>query len=608
MLLSKARNFILVMFVTCLALGAAEGGLSLKPTELTPHDTGLVTSTMMIMHFREHKMTPDLARRTVRQMVDHLDPMKVFYTDAEAKAISSMSNEDALKAGEDFAKGKYGAVHDTIENFKKTLARDDEFLKGLEKNADRIKQIAAQDPKMPKDRAPTEEGRREKILTWAAILYKATAEYQDEADAMRMACNSVRRSYSKWLKEQTVNEELTLYLKCFSNALDPHTNYLEPDDNFYKSLDANFVGIGVMVRPGSVGAFIDKVIEGGSAFASGKFERGDQIIAVDGVDVSGMEVDDIVKKVKGEAGTEVKVTLLKHDTKKAVEVTLKRVVIKAAQSMLKASVVNTPQGPVGVVAIASFYDGMAADVRQKILELKKQGIVGIVLDLRDNGGGLLNEAVELVALFVPQGPITATWDGRGKPNWYTKTRHAVTYDGPLTVLVNQRSASASEMTSGALQDLGRAIIIGSSRTFGKGSAQGGSLLLDLFIPGQIAITMQMYFLPSGGSVQLKGVTPDIGIPGSKVEDMDLESHYPDAIEGTTIDAGANEKTNPDMAGWRKWRDSHLKDLAKASGKRVEKNKDFQAAFEEGAKAKPDAPDYQAEEAATVTGEMSKEWK
>ncbi len=606
--LSVAKRGLLALAMVGFLLQAADKPITLKPTELNKQDLSLVVRTMLKLHFSEHEMSPALVERIFNQFVERLDPFKVFYTKTEAFTASNFSNRYANEIGEQFLKGDYRTVTAHIQRFKVITDRLEKFFTELESKTDRIKEIAKAKPKVSSERADGPVEREERILTWIATMYASGTEYLTEEDAMKMACHAARKAYGKWRAAITQEQELTFFLKCYSNALDPHSNYFEPNDQATSRLNASFAGIGVSLKPSFFGAFVDKVMEGGSAAASGQFDTGDQIVGVDGTDVTGLELDEIVAKVKGEIGTEVVIRLLKAKTKQAVDVKLRRVRIMAVQSAMKTSIIKTAQGPIGVLMVDSFYEGMANDARKSIEAMKKDGIVGIVLDLRNNGGGLLDEAVALAGLFVPEGPIVGTWDGRKDPLWYSLDKHAVTYAGPLVVLVNQGSASASELISGVFQDLGRAIIVGPTKTFGKGSVQGGSLLLNLFVPGSIMMTMQLYFLPSGGSVQSTGVIPDVMIPGAKLDETALETHYQNVIPATSIKSGVTEGNNPDMKHWRKWRSAHLKEMAERSTARTGSNEAYKAAFADGAIRKEGDTDFQANEAAAIAGEMSKDWE
>jgi carboxyl-terminal processing protease len=286
-------------------------------------------------------------------------------------------------------------------------------------------------------------------------------------------------------------------------------------------------------------------VPGGPAFNSGQIRVNDKILAVkqqdaETIEVVGMKLRRIVDMIRGDKNSKVTLTILPHDAPDATktkEVVITRDIIKLNSSRASASIYDVPGEnnetvPVGVIVLNSFYgpseestDAEAKstatkDVAELIGKLKQQGIKGLVIDLRRNGGGLLSEAVDLTGLFVPQGPVVQVRDSLGQVTVDSDTNTSVTYDGPLAVLTSRFSASASEIFAGALQNYGRALIVGDSSTHGKGTVQA-VLEMKRFMPrlsqditntGAAKLTVQKFYLPNGSSTQMKGVIPDVALP------------------------------------------------------------------------------------------------
>jgi C-terminal peptidase prc len=463
-----------------------------------------------------------------------------------------------------------------------------------------------------KERPATAEEREKRLIIGAGALYTMYKSYLSEDEAMRLAIQGVQRERDTWLKlkekegEHRVKGEMTrdqktykMFMKSFMLALDPHSDYLEgeDEDEFTTHMERSFFGIGVQIRPCPLGAYVEEVIKGGPSDKSKRFAKGDQIIAVDDVILAGKTINEIVKLIKGEKGTEVKLRLLKKqmtDKPQDVEsVTLRRDTIELADMRVKGKKYDTANGPVGVIYVNAFYNGVHNDVRDRIKELSKdKPLVGVVLDLRWNTGGYLEEAIGLAGLFIDSGYVVGERDSRNKVSWQDTPNKFAEFKMPMVVLVNQFSASASEIVTGTLKAYGRAVIVAHTQTFGKGTVQKVLPLDRQGLPGEIKITTDQYFLANGASVQLKGIEPDVTIPGPKlvVDDGYLERATPNAIEWNRIPAKL-DAARADVKAWADWRTENLPRLQEKSNARVAANPELRDAFDpKKRKVKPDAPE------------------
>jgi carboxyl-terminal processing protease len=360
------------------------------------------------------------------------------------------------------------------------------------------------------------------------------------------------------------------FLNAYTSSIDPHTDYFDPRsaERFNQSMSLSLEGIGAQLQKQDDVVVIREVLPGGPAIKSAQLEAGDRIVAVgqgaSGTmeDVVGWRIDDVVEKIKGPKGTKVRLDVIPPEAgmdSKPRRVVLVRDKIHLTEQAAKAKTLSIPaRGDlparrIGVIELPGFYqdfegrrsnsDDYASatrDVARLLAQFRAQKVDGVVMDLRNNGGGSLNEAVELTGLFIDKGPVVQVRESGGRVSVENDRAPGVAWDGPLAVLVNRGSASASEIFAGAIQDYGRGLIIGEP-TFGKGTVQN---LVDLdrwpanekprF--GQVKLTIAQFFLPGGSSTQNKGVVPDIAFPVTVDASEFGESTYDNALPWTRIAA------------------------------------------------------------------------
>lgn len=337
--------------------------------------------------------------------------------------------------------------------------------------------------------------------------------------------------YFDVMDEVTRNEWLSMYLNSILEQFDPHTNYLAPDDKqrFDESMSGSMEGIGAQLRKKNDYVEITEIIPGGPAWKANELENGDIIIKVaqgdeEPVDIAGMRLDNVVKLIKGKKGTDVKLTVKKIDGSLKVVSTI-RDKFEIAETYAKSSIIETDNGRLGMIYLPKFYidfetrDNRDAfkDVAAEIEKLKKQNIQGLIMDMRGNGGGSLSTVVDMVGLFIEEGPVVQVRKPNGKKDILSDRDPRIQWDGPLVVMINNYSASAAEIFAAAIQDYNRGIVVGSKHSFGKGTVQVMYSLNDLVRIkdedfGAIKFTSQKFYRINGGSTQLKGVESDIMFP------------------------------------------------------------------------------------------------
>ena len=390
-----------------------------------------------------------------------------------------------------------------------------------------------------------------------------------EMDAIRETLDKRYANYESRARAIRGEDVFQTFMNAYTGAIEPHTSYMNPrtTENFNMSMRLSLDGIGAVLQVNDEEVTVVRsIVPGGPAGLSGLVKPGDRIYAVgqgtEGpmLDVVGWRIDDVVEKIRGARNTQVRLDVLPADAGPDGEhriVTLTRDKVKLEEQAAKKSVVEVGEGDtahrIGVIDLPTFYqdfDGRrrdepdyrsaTRDVAKLLEELKQEKVDGIVIDLRNNGGGSLTEAVELTGLFIDKGPVVQVRDARGRVDAQRDTVTGTAWDGPLAVMVNRASASASEIFAGAIQDYGRGLVIGEP-TFGKGTVQN-LVDLDMFVRGeqpgfgQLKVTVAQFFRIEGGSTQHRGVTPDIAFPVTLDAEDYGESSYDNALPWTRVDA------------------------------------------------------------------------
>jgi carboxyl-terminal processing protease len=359
---------------------------------------------------------------------------------------------------------------------------------------------------------------------------KTDAELEKEARDKVMA--AMNRTFDRYRNKFNEEDKFTVFVNAIAELMDPHTEFMPPLDKRYfdETMSGKFYGIGAQLTYEDGNIKIASVLPGGPAQKNGGVESGDLIVRVaqEGeapVDLSGFTVQDAVKLIRGKLGSKVILTLRKKDGSLKT-LTLVREEIVQDEAYVRSAVVNEGGEKVGYIYLPEFYANFQEtngahsgdDVAKEVKKLKAEGVDGIVIDLRNNGGGALYDVIQIAGLFVNDGPVVQVRDRQGKPQVMRSREGGPLYDGPLVVMVNEMSASASEILAAAMQDYGRGIIMGSN-TYGKGTVQrtigldpeSGFMNTNSDL-GSLKITLQKFYRITGGSTQQKGVVPDVQIP------------------------------------------------------------------------------------------------
>ena len=469
---------------------------------------------------------------------------KVYYQEILAKPFDFTGDETIELDGE-----------------KKEYAKNDAELKTYWEKAMKYETLTRLVGKIEAQRKAAEEEKEEPDGEKTEI--KTVAELEKESR------EAVLKLFNDWyhrMEKRQRKDYLSDYLNAFTTVFDPHTNYFLPADkeNFDIGMSGRLEGIGARLQETPTDETkVVMVVAGGPAYRGKVVEVGDIFLKVaqgddgDWVDIGGWDINDVVAKIRGKKGTKVRLTLKKVDGS-IVETTIVREEIIMDEGYAKSAILDleTVGDNIGYIKLPRFYadfnkrDGhqCAVDVGIELEKLKAQKVNGIILDLRNNGGGSLRDVVDMSGFFIEEGPIVQVKSRRANPEVLDDRDPSVQYDGPLIVMVNSFSASASEILAAALQDYGRAVIVGSDATFGKATVQRFFDLdrairgySDIKPLGEVKVTTQKFYRITGNSNQLKGVIPDITLPDNYDLIKTGEQEYETAMKWTEIEPVAHKQ-------------------------------------------------------------------
>lgn len=495
-------------------------------------------------HFSRKKLDDNVSKLLLKNYLEGLDYNHLFFTQKDVDAFNAKYattlDDDILLGNPEPAFAIYAVYKKRVED---RIAKVKELLKETyDFKSDRTVQIDRQKVAWPKDEADADRIWRDRIEGEMLQEALAKAKIDPPLKVLTRRYDQVLRN----LHEQTKEDVVKTFLTILAQTYDPHSEYMSRSEleNFSINMRLSLVGIGAVLRSDEGYAKIMELVPGGPASKDGRLKVGDRVAAVaqgdkEFVDAVDMKLDKVVEMIRGKKDSTVRLQVIPvsaTDPSQRKIIEIKRDEIKLKEQEAKAEIVERPlpDGTVqrlGWITLPSFYADMehsgaanakstTKDVLALLTRLKAEGISGLVMDLRRNGGGSLEEAVNLTGLFIKKGPVVQAKDSNGSPHISRDKDPNIAYDGPMVVLTNRLSASASEIFAAALQDYNRAVIVGDSSTFGKGTVQT-MLEIGRAMPflgggtneaGALKLTIQKFYRIAGGSTQLKGVEPDVKIP------------------------------------------------------------------------------------------------
>lgn len=534
-----------------LAVVATAGFSLLAFRAFSPQDKDEVLMKLVLQglnsnHYAPYDLNDDFSKRVWKSYLERLDYNKRFFTASDISQLQSYENQidDQVKESDygffNQAEDLYAARYNQVKSYyKEMLIQPFDFNENETVELDPEKMTWSANESELKDRW-------RKLLKWQVLSRVVTELELQESGKAKGEIKSldqleeesrvkVMKTYDDWahrMDKLDRADHRDAFLNAIAATYDPHTGYFPPDDkeNFDIQMSGKLEGIGATLLEKEGYIEVSKIVPGSASYRQGELEEGDVILKVaqaanEPVDIVDMRLDDAVKLIRGPKGSEVRLTVRKVDGN-TKQISIIRDVVILEETFAKSAIIKDkamPEG-YGYIKLPKFYADFtdrtgrncATDVADEIEKLKRQKIKGLVIDLRNNGGGSLMDVVKMAGLFIDQGPIVQVRSRNGAPQILADTDPKVQYDGPLVIMVNTSSASASEILAAAIQDYRRGIIVGSA-TYGKGTVQR-FFDLDNFIQGNpeeikplgsIKLTTQKFYRINGGATQLKGVTPDV---------------------------------------------------------------------------------------------------
>lgn len=491
-----------------------------------------VTSRFERSHYRQFSLDASFSEKIFNRYLNLLD----YSHNVLLASDIAQFDKEKTKVGEYLKKGELQPLYDLFNLAqKRRFERFQYALNRLDKPMD----LTGQDKfELDRTKAPWPQTQAELDKLWdEKVKYDwLTLKLSEKTDSE--VKETLTKRYKAALRRQTQSQSEDVFqviMSAFAREIDPHTSYLSPRNTeaFDSEMSLSLEGIGAVLQMDDDYPMINSMVTGGPAAKSKELKVGDKIIAVGQqnkpmVDVVGWRLDDIVALIKGPKGSQVKLEVISDEKgAKPRTITLVREQIRLEDRAVKLTEKVINGDKVAILDIPSFYVGLTNDVKTQLQKVAKDNVSSLVIDLRGNGGGALTEAISLSGLFIPSGPVVQVRDNNGRVRQDFDKDDVVYYKGPLVVIVNRFSASASEIFAAAMQDYGRALIVG-EQTFGKGTVQQYRPLTRVYDQmlspdwpglGSVQYTIQKFYRINGGSTQLKGVTPDLLLPSFDSAEM-----------------------------------------------------------------------------------------
>jgi carboxyl-terminal processing protease len=601
----KRLPFVILMIVAGLFLAFQTMGTGTrKPPTKYEEILMLVGKMLSQAHYSPQDINDDFSKKIFKKFINDLDPEKNMFLksdiDGLAKKYDSRIDDEIKGAPVEFFLSA-GKLFNT--RMEESSAYTNELLsKPFDFNVD---ETIMQDPdKMdfPSTSVELKDRWRKKIKLLVLERYTDLLDTREknkgkegfvvktdqelEKEAREKTKKVTDRMFERYRFKFTDDDKFNVFVNAITTTMDPHTEFFPPVDKRYfdEEMSGRFYGIGASLQYDDGNIKVGSILTGSPAWKSGELQPGDIIQKVgqgkdEPIDLTGFTVTDAVKIIRGKKGTEVRLTVKKADGTLKV-ISLVRDEIVQDETFARSAVVKNGNSKIGYIFLPEFYadfdnpngNRSYIDVAREVIKLKEEKVDGIVIDLRNNGGGSLYDVVQMAGLFIEDGPIVQVKERDNKPSVLKDKDRNVLYTGPLAVMVNEFSASASEIFAAAIQDYGRGVIIGSTSTYGKGTVQrnigldpetGFSLSnSDL---GTVKLTLQKFYRINGGSTQLKGVSSDIVLPDQLEYLKVREKDDPDALPWDEI-------SKSPYSNWNSGYD--LKTIQQLSNQRVENDPAF----------------------------------
>lgn len=581
----KRLPILILMLVAACFLAFNTMGTGTKSSSTPPSKyekiLKLVGEMLTQGHFSPQDVNDEFSKKVFKKFISELDQDKNIFLQTDIDALKKYEDkideeikgaevQFFLEAGKIFNK----RMEEAALIYKEMLAKPFDFNTDEDVQLDEDKLDFTKTTAELKDRwrkkvkyATLERyadllEQREKNKGKEGFVVKTDAELEKEA--REKVIKTYDRLFDRYRFKFNDDDKFSLFVNAITTTMDPHTEFFPPVDKRYfdEEMSGSFYGIGASLQYDDGNIKIASVMTGSPAYKSGQLSPGDVIQKVaqadaEPVDLTGFTVTDAVKVIRGKLGSEVRLTIKKTDgTIKVVALVREKIV--QDETFARSAIVNDGGAKIGYIFLPEFYANFEdprgnrsyTDVAKEVAKLKEAKVDGIVMDLRNNGGGSLYDVVQMAGLFINDGPIVQVKDRDNNPSVLKDKDRNVLYEGPLVVMVNEFSASASEIFAAAIQDYGRGVVIGSTSTYGKGTVQrnigldeNGFSMSNSEL-GTVKLTLQKFYRINGGSTQLKGVSSDIIVPDNLEYLKVREKDNPDALVWDEVTKAGYANWNP----------------------------------------------------------------
>ena len=597
----RVLPFVIPIVIALVFVGVKSWGFGGGNSEPATRYEKILTTVADLLeqgHYNPKKLDDKFSQEVFRKYLNDIDPDKNLLLQEDVNALKQyeLTIDNELRTGKSELVPAVEAIYkkrleEAAAIYKELLSKPFDFSKNETAHLDGEKLPFAKDAADRKDAwrkrlkymvldryAFAIETRETSKDTVKNFVYKADSTL--ERESRERVLKIMDRSFDRLRNKFSLDEKFNMYINDITSTMDPHTNFFPPVEKraFDEQMSGRFYGIGAQLGEQDGTIKIVSVITGSPAWKSGEIQVNDIIMKVgqgdaEPIDITGFETEDAVKVIRGKKGTEVRLTLKKVDGSIKV-VSLIRDEIVQEETFARSAIVNKGGNKIGYIFLPEFYADFenpngarsARDVAKEVQKLKDEHVNGIVIDLRNNGGGSLQDVIQMVGLFIDAGPVVQVKDRDGEASVYQDKDKGILYDGPLAVMINEFSASASEIFAAAIQDYKRGVVVGTP-SYGKGTVQrnvGLDRNTGFFMPaselGTLKLTLQKFYRIDGGSTQLRGVTPDVIVPDNYEFYKFREKDNPDALPWDEIK----------KATFNQWNSGYdLKGVEVASQKRIE---------------------------------------
>ncbi|TDR23646.1 carboxy terminal-processing peptidase [Marinicella litoralis] len=560
----KSINYIMVFWVASINVAFAKADFEpIKPSPKHTKESQLVVKLIEELHYKPSELDDGFSQKILDKFIATLDPNKMYFLGEDIVSFDRWRNE----LDDDLKKGDLSPAYEIFNLFKKRVAVQKEFAS---KVLDSEMNFETDDEyQWDREKAPWAIDQKELNEIWTKKVkndYLSLLLLKKEPEKIKETLNKRYNLISKRIEDMKSDDVFQYFINSYLTLIEPHTGYMEPitSENFEINMKLSLEGIGAVLGNDGEYTSIQTIVKGGPADLEGSLKSGDKVMAVgqdaEGSfeDVVGWGIEDVVQLIRGEKGSTVRLRVIGEDDSPDTlpkTVSIVRDKVKLEQQAAQYQIYEVQDGKhsrkIGVIDIPTFYLDFAAyqandkdfrsttkDVKKILNKFTEEGVQGVIVDLRNNGGGSLYEAIQLSGLFIDKGPVVQTKVSYGKVEVKRDLNPAIAWDRPMVVMVNKLSASASEIFAAAMQDYGRAIIVG-GQTYGKGTVQNIMPLNEWTNDketklGQLKMTRGQFFRINGGSTQNRGVIPDITFPASPGFENYGESSYENALPWNSI--------------------------------------------------------------------------